>query len=64
MRFPHRFRLPPAAGALLLAIGGLLPLAAAAGADEIRFVDPKKCEPAVLTVAEVTRRRGPRSPTR
>jgi len=54
MRTPHRFRLPPASIALLLAIGGLLSLAGHAGADEIRYIDSKKCEPAVLSVAEVT----------
>ena len=53
MRFPHRFRLSPASTAVLCAVA-LSAFARRASADEIRYTDPKKCEPAVLQVAEVT----------
>lgn len=59
MRFPPRFRFPVGArvgafAAGLLGLAAPLLLAGAARADEIRYIDPKKCEPAVLQVAEVT----------
>ncbi len=53
MRFAPRLRLGSAPTALLCA-ASLLAFGRRASADEIRYTDPKKCEPAVLQVAEIT----------